>query len=722
MFTAFHGTTMNDLTLNVYQHLISNGRHQPSRNGDIKCVNNAILNLANPRSRHLSLEGRNSNIIAQIAETFWVMAGLDEIDPYLSFFLPRAKDYSDDGITWRGAYGPRLYMYDQYQDAVNAFIEGGWESRQSVIQILLPEMDSKQAILERDTGDENGNTKDRPCFSGDTEVFTMSGYKRIDKIATGDYVLSYNKETECMEPKLVTWSGKTKDDAEVYDITLSDDSVVTVTPDHIVYIKEYTYTGRSRQPYTVKEKKVSELVEGDYILGVPINDKSMRYKRHLRDNTNFHNMKSCHIAMGEIVNGGPIPEGYDVHHIDHDHNNNELRNLSIITRKEHNSYHKTVDNPSKSIQTSNRRKKLSKLYPGITNGNYHKGKTKQDIIQEYVNAVRDESLVSLAYDDVNGYSTEIGLPPLTMCIRLFGSWKLFKQELFGVIGDEYPDLFETRRNNISNKQKSFLKIKKINKHVSKQSVYDLTVEDNHNFVLKSGGWIVHNCNNELVFYMTPNSDGSYALNMNVFQRSGDAIWGALNINVFEWTFMQELMANTLNLKMKEKIVLGEYTHFVTNLHVYDSTSKQAIDAVKNSKYIPNKDTLLHNECTLVATNDVAGDKYFFTHLVDLYTRIIKVEAIPHEWDTTGEYVEYWLDQLQKLFRHHNVEMCLENLIWVYANSVMFYILDKKFEIGKINDKQLQYEWTLNYSVGDVHESIAKCLKNSKFYKMPVEEI
>lgn len=32
---------------------------------------------------------------------------------------------------------------------------------------------------------------------------------------------------------------------------------------------------------------------------------------------------------------GPIPQGYDVHHIDHDKNNNSINNLTILTRKEH---------------------------------------------------------------------------------------------------------------------------------------------------------------------------------------------------------------------------------------------------------------------------------------------------------------------------------------------------------------------------------------------------
>lgn len=253
MFTAIYGDSFNQLALNTYETVLD-GRVQASRNGNITCVNNAILNLTKPWNRHLYLEGRKSNIIAQIAETFWVMAGDDRVDPYLSFFLPRAIDYSDNGETWRGAYGPRLYMYDQLQEAVDVFKTDGLTTRQSVIQILLPEYDAKSELLDGCTG------------------------------------------------------------------------------------------------------------------GFPIS--------------------------------------------------------------------KTKDRP---------------------------------------------------------------------------------------------------------------------------------------------------CNNELVFFCVPKEDGSWALNMNVFQRSGDAIWGALNINVFEWTFLMELMVNNLNAQHEETIVMGEYTHFVSNLHIYDSTASQAKNVVENRR-------------------------------------------------------------------------------------------------------------------------------------------
>lgn len=40
-----------------------------------------------------------------------------------------------------------------------------------------------------------------------------------------------------------------------------------------------------------------------------------------------------------IAAHGPVPDGYHVHHKDHDHTNWQLENLELIEAKAHNSYH-----------------------------------------------------------------------------------------------------------------------------------------------------------------------------------------------------------------------------------------------------------------------------------------------------------------------------------------------------------------------------------------------
>ena len=48
--------------------------------------------------------------------------------------------------------------------------------------------------------------------------------------------------------------------------------------------------------------------------------------------------KRLHRAVWEYYNG-EIPEGYHIHHIDHDRLNNDIENLSCLTASEHLAYH-----------------------------------------------------------------------------------------------------------------------------------------------------------------------------------------------------------------------------------------------------------------------------------------------------------------------------------------------------------------------------------------------
>lgn len=161
MVNIVYGKTINEVVYKEIERIITEGHRSPSRNGDISTIYNVFMTLENPRARHLSLVGRKNNIFATIAETFWVLSGDDKIDPLLSFFLPRAKDFSDDGKTWRGAYGPRLFGTNEaLQDLVQQFKNEGIFTRRGVMSIFNPELDTQ---INLESKYELSQTKDRPC-------------------------------------------------------------------------------------------------------------------------------------------------------------------------------------------------------------------------------------------------------------------------------------------------------------------------------------------------------------------------------------------------------------------------------------------------------------------------------------------------------------------------------------------------------------------------------
>ncbi|RLD82542.1 MAG: thymidylate synthase [Bacteroidetes bacterium] len=76
------------------------------------------------------------------------------------------------------------------------------------------------------------------------------------------------------------------------------------------------------------------------------------------------------------------------------------------------------------------------------------------------------------------------------------------------------------------------------------------------------------CTRLLHFQKNPIED---KLNLTVYMRSNDFMWGASAVNIFNYTFIQEYFAKILNLK------IGEYFHITNNFHFYNEHSKLVHD-------------------------------------------------------------------------------------------------------------------------------------------------
>lgn len=102
-----------------------------------------VTSLERPYERYLFVPKRHNNVFAQFAETMWMLAGRDDI-AWLTRYLPRAAEYSDDGETWHGAYGPRLRRWHGAIDqlsAVRQLLEKDLASRRAVMTLFDPARD-----------------------------------------------------------------------------------------------------------------------------------------------------------------------------------------------------------------------------------------------------------------------------------------------------------------------------------------------------------------------------------------------------------------------------------------------------------------------------------------------------------------------------------------------------------------------------------------------------
>ena len=160
--------TVNDALPDLARHVLD-GDELGSRKGErvLERLHQQIT-LTEPWDRYPRLGLRKASLPAQIAETMWILSGRNDVE-WLSYYLPRAIEFSDDGETWRGGYGPRLRNFggkmfgdavgpsipvDQL-DAVIRELQANPTSRRAVLGIWDPLMDARRA------GEEPW--KDVPC-------------------------------------------------------------------------------------------------------------------------------------------------------------------------------------------------------------------------------------------------------------------------------------------------------------------------------------------------------------------------------------------------------------------------------------------------------------------------------------------------------------------------------------------------------------------------------
>jgi thymidylate synthase len=126
--------------------LLARGKVLRVRGDQVHEIRNRLLVLEKPQERCLFLPHRSNNIFASLAETLWVIAGRNDI-AWLQKYLPRAAQFSDDGETWRGGYGPRLRDWNGVDQlaAVRELLLGEAATRRAVMTLYDPDRDFVQS-------------------------------------------------------------------------------------------------------------------------------------------------------------------------------------------------------------------------------------------------------------------------------------------------------------------------------------------------------------------------------------------------------------------------------------------------------------------------------------------------------------------------------------------------------------------------------------------------
>lgn len=145
---GYNATNVNDALPVLLGDLLKLGDEVGSRLGERTMELTQIgITLTKPWQRELVLPERKASIAAQIAETMWVLAGRTDIG-WLSHYLSRASDFSDDGQVWRAGYGARLRNFggDHGGPADKVIGQVGVDQIAYIVDLLQRSPGSRQAV------------------------------------------------------------------------------------------------------------------------------------------------------------------------------------------------------------------------------------------------------------------------------------------------------------------------------------------------------------------------------------------------------------------------------------------------------------------------------------------------------------------------------------------------------------------------------------------------
>ncbi len=152
---VIHCRNVNEALPKMLQHLEEKGVRNPSRAGEVIVAPTPVTTVyRKPMERVLFSSIRDANPFFHLIEALWMLAGRRDVAT-LSHYVRRMSDFSDDGITFHGAYGHRWIQswdFSQLVDVITLLCKHP-QSRRAVIQIWDCEKDLHT----------HQNIKDIPC-------------------------------------------------------------------------------------------------------------------------------------------------------------------------------------------------------------------------------------------------------------------------------------------------------------------------------------------------------------------------------------------------------------------------------------------------------------------------------------------------------------------------------------------------------------------------------
>jgi hypothetical protein len=143
MMHVIHCTNVNSALIEGLHWLALAGVERESRNGKVLVAPGPVATVyRHPDQRVLFDAHRNANPFFHFMEALWMLAGQNDL-AWVEQFLPRMREYSDDGLILHGAYGYRwrnAFSIDQLSEIIH-ILRNSHTDRRAVLSMWSPSSD-----------------------------------------------------------------------------------------------------------------------------------------------------------------------------------------------------------------------------------------------------------------------------------------------------------------------------------------------------------------------------------------------------------------------------------------------------------------------------------------------------------------------------------------------------------------------------------------------------
>lgn len=110
-----------------------------------------MFKITNPYAREITIPARRWNRYLPYAESLWIASGRNDM-AFIRHYLANLDDYSDNGETMRGGYGPRFRHYDSnhYDYDIRAILDEGpleVDQFRYIVECFKQDINTRRAII-----------------------------------------------------------------------------------------------------------------------------------------------------------------------------------------------------------------------------------------------------------------------------------------------------------------------------------------------------------------------------------------------------------------------------------------------------------------------------------------------------------------------------------------------------------------------------------------------